>query len=195
MKSTEFITEIGWCDMSGKTILSKEQITSAIKVGTIDNETVTALNSPDVTMYLLFDGQAYIIIGNSANSSGYYRLHRVWNETSKGAITALLIFVIGKLGKKLVIDSEEDLTKMGINWLAKLIAAGGRGISIVDQDNQPIDINALKSEWGASYSTEVSGPTAIFFENRCIKQQALSEHAANNLVMPYVYYLSDERLL
>ena len=195
MISAEYITEIGWCDASNKTILGQEQIASAINVGVIDAETVTTLSSADVEMYLLFGGQAYIIIDRVPTSSGHYRLHRVWNETAKGAITALLIFIIGKLGKKLVIDSDEDLTKMGIDWLAKLIAAGGRGISITDQDRQLIDINALKSEWKTSYSTEVSGPTAIFFENRCIKQRALSEHIAGSLLMPYIYYLSDEGLL
>lgn len=160
------LIEIAYADAIPE--LNITDISAAKQVSEIDNQPVWSLS--DSLYQILFFKQnktitAYIAV-TLAKPNGYVDLVRVHNRTStKGMITALL-HAARQLGYKFRISHTEPLTPEGIEWLCRLIQAGGRGFVITDQDHNAIDANQLRSEWKQARMTDSIGPTGVFIEGR-----------------------------
>ena len=196
MRAHEFITEFGFSSESPKARITQEEIESANIVGRIDGRDICELSNNEVSLFFFKNEThtltTYAVVSKQSSSDGYFRLHRIFNEEpKKGVLTALVMGIILNLRMKLCIATDEGLTFNGINWICKLISAGGRGIKIVDQTGNRPNPSDLMHLWNRSFDTGEFNDTEIFLENIDIK---LHIHESK-LLPPLHYYIGDERLI
>jgi hypothetical protein len=123
------------------------------------------------------------------------RLRAVKNYTGiPGMITMIVGFITHRLGKKIVIGSDEPFTDAGISWLCSLLKSGGRGLTITDQSGNYPAADSVMAEWKRAMNGDC-GPTEITIESRMTrtlstKQQVVSE----DILMPTLWFIGDKNI-
>jgi len=191
------ISEITYADTIPE--LNITDTSFAQHLGQIDNRDVWLISDHNYFIPFFKDGYdkiaAYIAF-TIAEHDGFVDLARIHNKSNTaGLITALLQFARSK-GFKFCIPNTEPLTTDGFNWLAKLIAAGGRGFNITDQNHKQVDINSLKQERETARKTGSPGKTSIFIEGRIDTDigQSLLEKYPSALLKPTIRFIGDTTL-
>ena len=165
MKSTEFITEIGHCDnVSSLKLPDEEIIFWSTVVGDIEGADIHRFESHSQELFFMHkDGKIsafVILIGNDIR--GMQNISKIG-----GQISAILIFLVHTLKKKLHIANTELLSSDGITWLTSAISAGGRGLKFTDQTGELPNVSALRREWNHAAGIDSSaGNTEIFIESK-----------------------------
>jgi hypothetical protein len=178
-KSTLF--EIGYASsINPSSIPNQEFIGNSEIVGSIDNHGVWYWRGRDIYV----GNNIYFFVDNDKNPTKILaricladnELTSILNITKvKGAITALCVFIVNKLGKQIVIPETEPFTLSGINWLCKLIKDGGRGIKITDNYGNYPDHNAIRQEWIQSKYTGNYGSTRLIFDANGVSFNIIDE--------------------
>jgi len=155
------------------------------KIGTIDGEDVHKFISGEATLYFFSKGDkitVYILM------SGDF-LHGMRNRANiVGGITALIAFITGVLGKKVIFSSNEQLTSEGLQWLLRFLQRNSKRFTVVDQNGDYPDIDKIRAEWiYASSDAGHAGPTSITIMES--NETYLKEH--QNTLMPMILYIGN----
>jgi GNAT superfamily N-acetyltransferase len=157
------------------------------KIEGIDVMTVSAGNQH---VYFLTDnGEITAFIGFE---NGYLKNIKNFSKTP-GTVRALLGYLVHIKGQELHISPDEPLTPDGLKWITHLIKSP-RGLTIVNQKNNPIDVNELKQEWARARSSGVSGPTSITISENSVFGNKLrtneSKRNTQSFIMPHNFYFN-----
>lgn len=163
MRAREFMQEIDYTPLQLNLSIPSSDVVSGSKlVGEIDGRDVYVYRKGEQCCYFFNndnDIDALILVVDG-------KLRGVRNFIGiPGAITALIGFYVHKLNKPLAIDASEQFSSDGINWLCKLIKAGGRGLKLTDQTGNYPDADEVYAEWQKAMRSDMPGKTSIVIES------------------------------
>jgi len=168
MRAEEFLLEIGYATELGPLSIGYSELTQhAVEVGNIDQSPVFLYETNNQELFFLqYEDKiaAFALITDNQFLRGITSITK-----KKGVITALITFIVRKLGRRLIISKDEGLTSQGLQWLQNIIKSGGRGLRFTTAGN-PVDLSQLSKEWAQSIETDVPGPTEIIIEGTLLTE-------------------------
>ena len=189
MTPNEFLPEIGYATELGPLSIGYSELKQhAVEVGNIDQSPVFLYKANNQELFFLqYEDKiaALALIVDKQYLQGITSITK-----KKGVITALITFIVRKLGRRLIIGKNEGLTSQGLQWLQSIIKSGGRGLRFTSAGNN-VDLATLSKEWAQSIETDVPGPTEIVIEG----SQLTEEKFGLLLLMPLRKYIGDPKNL
>jgi hypothetical protein len=181
------LNEIGYSDKLGNLNVSdSEIIASATQVGTISQKPVMKYEKHNTTLFFFSDDEkiSALILLVDGN-----KLRAIKNFSGQaGQIYALINYIVNIDNRRLVITSDEPLTKEGFNWIARLIKEP-TGIKVSTLDGASVDVKTLHNEWLKSKSTRgtESGETGLVISESSQKWKNKLQENETRLI-PHHYF-------
>lgn len=191
MRANEFLPEIDYTPGAFPLQIDDEiAIKNAKLVGEIDGADVYELQAQEQRLLFFQSNQqliAYIVLVDN-------ELRAVRNISGKGGlVTALIAFVAHIEKTPIRISANEPLTPEGFRWLYKLIARGGRGLTITTTNREPIDLEQLEREWTSSMKGS-AGETGLIIESH-MSRRFKTKLESGPLLLPSTFFIGDEEIL
>ena len=127
------------------------------QVGQIDGNNVYHIAQGGQEVFMLdVDGKITAFVGFDQG-----KLKNVKNFTqTAGVVRALIGYLVHKIGRTLIISSDEPLTADGLKWISHLVFKP-QGLKITDQHGSTLDTVNLKNEWMTTIASGTAEPTSI----------------------------------
>jgi hypothetical protein len=183
------LNEIGYADDLDDSNFSTDRLLKLGKVvGQIEgNDVMMASGGSEKVYFLVVDNQVSAFLGFRNN-----QLKNIKNFTNaEGVVRALIGFLVHKKGQKLIISQDEPMTPAGLKWISRLIKSP-RGLTITDQNNEPVDVETLEREISSAKNSGTHGPTSITISENKVFGKKLRENEklreSQSLLMPVNFY-------
>lgn len=190
LKEIDFSSGLDDRNFSVKKILEIGKV-----VGQIEGyDVVKATAGSQEVYFLVSDDNVHSLIGFD---NGYLKNIKNVSKQS-GVVRALLGYLVHIQKQPIEISHTEPLTSDGLRWVIHLIEKP-RGLVITNQDNEPINVEELKNEWGQAKETGNPGTTSITitedtkFGNK-IRTNESYRHS-DSLLMPFIFYTKNQDYL
>lgn len=190
LKEIDFSSGLDDRNFSVKKILEIGKV-----VGQIEGyDVVKATAGSQEVYFLVSDDNVHSLIGFD---NGYLKNIKNVSKQS-GVVRALLGYLVHIQKQPIEVSHTEPLTSDGLRWVIHLIEKP-RGLVITNQDNEPINVEELKNEWGQAKETGNPGTTSITitedtkFGNK-IRTNESYRHS-DSLLMPFIFYTKNQDYL
>lgn len=180
------INEIGFAHELGDLKAdAKDVIAGANKDGEFNQTVVWRFSKGNSNLFFLKDGKQILslVLLDGQNLKAIKNF-----STTKGAVLAIINYLVNIKGMSINISADEPLTPEGLKWVIGL-ANSKSGVTVKNSDGSDVDTKALTAEWGKSKASNGTwtGPTDLVIRESSVqwkKRLAENEHR----LMPFKFF-------